>query len=131
MATDLTYIFGTAIKVEKQPRLVDRQYTGYPGAHGLTTMFLGTRGYVLTIRGILAHYGPDYAAGRAGLQSVIDAIEAYLWAEYDDYTFMNTTYYNIVFERLIIPVNDKGKQFYWTPEGYVSCEFICEARGLL
>ena len=131
MATDLTYIFGTSIRVEKQPRFADRQYTGYPGAHGLTSMFMGTRGYILTIRGRLAAYGPDYDNGRAALQEIIDDIETYLWAEYNDYTFMNETFYNIVFERLLIPVNDKGKQFYWTPEGYVCCEFTCEARGLL
>jgi len=130
MAINLTTIFGNEIKVEKQPRIADRQHTGFPGAHGLTSMHLGTRGYPLVIRGNLAEYGANYQAAHSNLQSTIDDIEAYLWAGVDDYIFMGETFYNIVFERFQLIPNARGITIHWTSKHYATCEFVCYMRAL-
>lgn len=131
MATDLTTIFGSEINVYAQPRAADRQYAGFPGAHGVVGMFMGTRGSRLVISGTLASSGANYNTARANLQAVIDSIEAYLLALPADYSFKGTTYYNVVFDRFELIPDARNKVFHWTSEGYATCLFICIARVLI
>jgi len=131
MSTALTTIFGNEIKVTAQPRIAVKQYAGFPGAHGLTGMHLGTRGYPVIIRGTLAESGESYSAARASLQSTIDDIETYLWAAAATYTFMGCTYSNVVFDKFQLVPDSRGVSIHWTSEGYATCQFIMYARSLL
>ena len=134
MATDLTTIFGNEIRVGAQPRDFDRQYAALAGAHGLLSMHMGTRGRRVFISGTLASSGAGYAAARANLQEVIDAIEqTYTWpgVAAADYSFMGETYYSAVFDMFELTPDNKGMFFHWTNEGYVTCDFVCLLRQLI
>lgn len=128
---DLATIFGSAIKVGVQPRQSERQYAGFPGAHGVTTMAMGTRGRQLVITGTFYQNGENYAAARAALQTAIDAIEAYLYAAAADYTYGGQTYYNVVFDKLSLVPDQQGKFFHWNAGGYVTVKFVCYGRCLI
>jgi len=131
MATDLTTIFGNEINVVAQPRQAARQYTGFAGAHGVIGMLLGSHGYQIIISGTLAATGSSYNAARSTLQGIINDIEAYQWAPYDNYSFKGTTYYYIVFDALRLITDGSGKTFHLTSDGYVTCKFVCYARALI
>ncbi len=128
---DLATIFGSAIKVGVQPRQSERQYAGFPGAHGVTSMAMGTRGRQLIISGTFYQAGGSYAAARAALQTAIDVIETYLWAASADYTYGNETYYNVVFDKLSLVPDAQGKFFHWNAGGYVTANFVCYGRVLI
>ena len=130
MSTDLTTIFGTEIIVAHQPYQPVRQYSGYPGAHGLTALHLGTRGYPLAIVGTLRASGFTYALARAALQAAIYAVNTYILAGADDYTFMGVTYANAVFESLELLPDGTGKVYHYNAGGYCTCRFRCLLRGL-
>jgi len=131
MSTALTTIFGTEIKAALQPRVHHRLYAGFPGAHGLTDMKMGTRGAPLAIAGRLAASGANYQAARVALQVIIDNIDAsYIEAEADDYTYMGSTYYDMVFDRFELIPDRNGKYFHYTTAGYCFCDFICTGRSL-
>jgi hypothetical protein len=53
MSTALSTIFGSDIKVGYSPPVHRRSFAGFPGAHGVTAQYLGTRGYEITVTGIL------------------------------------------------------------------------------
>jgi hypothetical protein len=131
MATDLTTVFGSEIKVYAQPRIIQRQYAGYPGTHGLTGMHMGSRGYIVMVTGKLAVTGNTYALARAAMRTVILAIEEYLWADSDDYSFGNDTYENVVFEKFELVPDNEGKAFHITSEGYLVANFIALLRALI
>ena len=131
MATALTTVFGDEIKVIVQPRQADRQYTGYPGAHGLTGMRMGTRGRQIVVTGRLASSGANYNAARSDLQDVIDDIEAYLNTDAADYSFAGTTYQDVVFDNFQLIPDRWGKAIHWTSEGYATADFICFLRSLI
>jgi len=126
---NLTEIFGSEIIVSPQPRIMQRQYAGIPGTEGLLSMTLGTRGRIITITGRLAATGASYAAARANLQTLIDAVEAYEHAEADDYTYGNETFYNVVFDSIQIIPDAQQKIYHFLSTGYVSCRFI--AKGVI
>jgi len=131
MSTNLTTIFGNEIKVHLQPVIIDRQYSGFPGAHGLTAMHMGSRGYPLTVTGKLASSGVNYTAARAAVRAVIDGIEDYLFADAADYVFFGVTYYSVVWEKFQLLPDGTGKVFHYTSEGYCTADFIMLGRSLL
>ncbi len=131
MATALTAILGNEIKVGLRPRAADRQYVGFPGAHGLVAMHMGSRGFGLVVTGKLRATGASYSIARALLVAAIEAIGQYLWLGAADYSFAGTTYYNVVFEDFRLIPNSRGKYFYFTSTGQVVCEFTCRLRGLI
>ena len=122
MAVDLNTIFGNEIKVGLQPRNVDRQYVGFPGAHGVVSTHMGTRGRRLVITGTIR------TATRALCQAAIEAIEPYLWADAADYTYKGGYYYGIVFDRFQLVPDYQGKFFHFT-SGAVFCQFIMYGRS--
>lgn len=130
MSTALTSVFGLEIKVAVVPRTSQRSYTGYPGAHGLTSMALGSRGYGLIVTGRLRASGVSYAAARLTLESAIAAIESLQWSEPVDYIYGSSTYYNVVLERFDIIPSPDGKSFRMT-NSYVICDFRAVMRSLL
>jgi len=131
MSVNLTTIFGTEIKVQAQPVIIDRQYSGFPGGHGLTAMHMGSRGYPLTVTGRLAESGESYAVARAAARTTILAIEDYLFADAADYVFAGVTYYSVVWEKFQLLPDNTGKVFHWTSEGYCTADFIMLGRSLL
>ena len=122
MAVDLNTIFGNEIKVGLQPRNVDRQYVGFPGAHGVVSTHLGTRGRQLVITGTIR------ADTRALCQAAVEAIEPYLWADAADYTYKGGYYYGIVFDRFQLLPDYQGKFFHFTA-GSVFCRFVMYGRS--
>ncbi len=131
MATNLTSIFGYEIVVAPQPRLHDRQYSGFPGAHGLAGMNMGSRGRVVVISGRLAYTGDDYTAARTALQAEINTLDSYMNNGSAAYSFEGETYSNLVFEKIELKPGRHGKVFHYTADGYVFADFVCLARDLL
>jgi len=131
VATALTDIFGDEICVYAQPRQVDRQYVGFPGANGLVGMHMGSRGRQLVITGRLREDGANYQAARTALQAIIDEIEEYLNAELADYSFMGDTYEKVVFDRFNLLPDGKGKLFFMNSAGEVFVDFVCFLRQML
>jgi len=131
MSTPLRNIFGNEIKVVAQPRQIDRQYAGFTGAHGVTGMHLGSRGYQIIIAGTLAATGGSYSAARAALQTIIDNLELYQFSLPDTYTHDGCTFSYVVFDRFSILPDAGDKWFHFTSTGYVTCRFICYARALI
>lgn len=133
MAIDLTTIFGTEINVYAQPVRAVRQYAGFPGAHGLTSMHLGTRGYPIIVSGKIATAGIDYAAARLACQAAIDSIEVYMLPGVGplDYSFFGVVFFNAVFEEFRLVPDNRGKVFHWTYEGYVTADFVAILRSLI
>lgn len=130
MATDLTTIFGTNIKVYSQPLNIDRPYVGLAGAQGVLSMHLGTRGRQIVVTGRLGASGANYTLARANLQAVIDSIETWLYPGVPaaDFSFFGYTYPNCVFDQLrLIPAAD-GKVFQFTAENYAVCDFVAHIR---
>jgi len=113
-ATALTTLFGTEIKVFAQPRLVEIQFAGFPGAHGVTGMNLGTRGKPLTITGRLSYSGSGYDNSRELLDGLIANIEALLWADAADYTYHGQTYEQVQFTHLELVPDGGGKVYHMT-----------------
>jgi len=130
MATALTTIFGDEIKVYAQPRNIDRQYVGFPGANGVVSMHLGTRGRQIVVTGTIYGDGANYAAARTACQVKINAIESYFYpdVQVDSYSFMGETFYNAVFDKFQLIPDSEGKVFHYTVAGYVIVSFICYLR---
>jgi hypothetical protein len=125
MATNLTSIFGSEIRVANQPVRSERTYHAWPGSHGLTSMFMGSRGAPFIVTGRLRATGASYSAARALLQTGIDAIEAWQFAYPQDYTFAGTTWPQTVFDRFELIRDGSGKSFHMDAvAGYVYCDFI-------
>ncbi len=128
----LTELFGNELRVAFQPRLIERQYTGFPGAHGLLSLNMGTRGRKLVIAGRLRVEDDDYDDGREALQTIIDEIEEHLCTEHPDtvYTYRGANYPNVVFDRFNLVPDGHGKVFHFTSE-YVFADFVCIGRQLI
>ncbi len=128
---DLETLFGSDICVTVQPRNLDRQYAGFAGAVGVTTMNLGTRGRQLVVTGRLSAAGASYNAARVNLQAAINAIELYLTAAAANYTYKTQTFYNVIFDRFSLRQGAFGKSIHFTAEGNATAEFICFLRELI
>ena len=111
MSTALTNIFGSEIKVAAQPRAADRQFVSFAGAHGLTGMLMGSRGYPIVVKGTLRGTGGSYSAARLAVQAKIDAIENYMWSLVADYTFNGRTYSDVVWNKLELLPDNRGSVF--------------------
>jgi len=114
MAIALTTLFGYEIKVSAQPRLAEIQFVGYPGAHGVTGMNLGTRGKALTITGRLSYAGSSYNDSRTHLDALLAIIEALLWTDAADYTYCGQTYEQLQFVRFELIPDGEGKVYHMT-----------------
>ena len=131
MAIALTAIFGSNINVYVQPRMVERQYVGFTGAHGLLAMHLGTRGRQVVVSGTLRAYSVvNYAAARVLLQAAIDTIEPYLWSDAADYSFYGVTYPMVVWDKFHLVPDSEGKVFHWAIPGWATCKFTAHGRSL-
>jgi hypothetical protein len=130
MAINFTQIFGTEIKVSLQPREPNNQYAGFPGAHGITGIMMGSRGYPVIITGQLRTYGVNYRAARTAMIQLIEAIEFLQFYAEQTYTYGDEIYYYTVFEKLQL-LDSNGKQFIYTPEGCCVTRFVASFRSLL
>jgi len=131
MSIALSTVFGSEINVVVQPRDSERTYSGFPGAHGVTTMFLGTRGRRIQVSGRIACTGAGYAASRTNCQAAIDSIEMYLWAGAIDYTWGTCVYYAVVWDEFRLVGDSGGKFFRWTVPGYCIVDFVASGRAIL
>ena len=132
MATDLTTIFGNEIIVNPQSKEVDREFSGFAGSDGLTSMNLGSRGSTLIVKGIIRGTGASYAAARADALSQLAAIEAYAAAGVADYSFKNDTYLSVVWYKIEkVPDPQSGKFFMFNSAGEVIVNFLAYGRSLV
>lgn len=125
MATALTDIFGSEIRVTAMNRQAHRQYTGYPGANGLTSMHLGLRDRQIFVAGRLRKSGINYSAARQALQAEIDNIDSYKGPDVDaiNFSYQGETYMSCVLETFE-PVRDgQGKSIYWDGS-YAFMDFV-------
>lgn len=123
MATSLTSILGSEIRVNIQPLTLDRSYTGFAGADGLTSMDLGTRGRSITVQGTIRK------ATRALLYSELDDIYQSLRSG-GDYTYDGQTYSSVVLESLRLRPGPQGKTIRTVASGDVIVQFVCRLRSL-
>jgi hypothetical protein len=130
MATNLTAIFGTEIKTGIQPREPNNQYTGFPGAHGITGMMMGSRGYPLVVSGQLRTYGANYITARTAMINLIEQIELLQFYAEQTYWYGNEVYEYVAFEKMQL-LDSNGKQFMYTSEGYCVTRFIAYFRSML
>ena len=131
MAIALTSVFGSQINVVVQPRQTERVYSGFPAAHGVTTMFMGSRGRPVTVSGRIVITASTYTLGRQYAQAAIDAIEVYLAAPAADYTFYGCTYYATVWDTFRIIPDSRGKAFHYCAPGYIEVDFVMLGRTIL
>jgi len=130
MAINLKDIFGNEINVSFQLREPNNQYTGFAGAHGVTGMMMGSRGWPLIVTGTLRAYGKTYRVARNALVQLIETIEGYQCYPEQTYSYLNEIYTNVAFERFQL-IDTDGKQFKYTSEGYCICRFIAYFRSML
>ena len=129
---DLTTIYGSDISVARDTRKAVRQYNAFSGAHGLTAIHLGSRGYPIFIRGTLrVAIASTYAVARAAMETAILAIEQYNWAGTATYTFKGSTYNNVVFDDAIKPIKDGNGKMFFIAGGWLICRFTSRLRSLL
>lgn len=132
MSTDLIDIFGSNIRVAYDPRIIDRSYKGFTGGHGLISDMLGSRGYLIHVSGRLQATGGTFAENVTALTSTINSIEAYRYLPADTYTYATAgiTFNYVIFDKLNIVKDSKGKQFYLCAGGKVICFFTATLRSL-
>jgi len=113
---NLTSIFGDEITVYRTALQVDREYTGFAGAEGLSSMFLGTRGYDIVVTGILRANGSgsSYQNARLAMADKILDLENWLVIDDRDYEFMNEHFGNVVWEKIDFIPNNRGNLFLFT-----------------
>lgn len=129
MATALTSILGNEIKVFVQPRVMNRQFTGFAGMHGVTSMSMGTRGYIVDIEGVIRTYGPAYATAYANMASQVDTFESLQFLGIDNYTYNGATFFGCLFHNPRLLRMPGGKQFAYTKEGYLIARFSIQLIG--
>lgn len=130
MATNITDIFGTEITVSAAQGQSERSFSSYPGAHGVTSMYMGRRGWRLVIRGRIRSPITNYNAARTYIQNLINTIETWDGAAEQDLTYRGWTYRNAIMLPLprgfrLAPGPD-GKEIRWTADGGCIADFVSE-----
>lgn len=128
---NLADIFGTNIKVVNQPRQSSRQLVGFAGAHGMSSMNMGTRGRVITVTGRLESTDANYWVARANVQTTIYAIENYQLYDGASYTYGAQIFHYVVFEKFQLIIDGQGKAFHRSSGGKVFVNFVAILRSLL
>jgi len=128
MATALTDIFGSDIKVTFNPRKPLRQYSSYPGAHGATSLLMGSAGYPIIVTGQLRVTGASYAAARIAMVTLLEAVESWAWAAEQTFTYYSETYQYVVLDQVDTHLD---KLFRYTSEGVGVLPFTATFRSLL
>lgn len=131
MATNFISVFGNRIKVAPQPHSPNIQYTGFPGAHGVTCMMMGSRGYPITVTGQLVAQGTDYRTARAMMVAQIRDIEQLQFRDAMDYFYGNEYYSNCIFEGFKLVEVPGGKLFSFTTEGLCLVNFVAYFRSMV
>ncbi|MDD5459845.1 MAG: hypothetical protein PHF37_10690 [Phycisphaerae bacterium] len=126
MATALTTIFGSELCVTAQPQIVHRQYTGFPGANGLTSIHLGTRGRQIFIAGRLRASGSNYSNARQNLVKKIADIDALRQLDQDvaTYTYQGEAYYDCSLDTFELLRDQFGKAIHYKSNKECFCDFV-------
>jgi hypothetical protein len=129
---NLTSIFGNEITVYRTALQVDREYTGFAGAEGLSCMFLGTRGYGIVVTGILRANGSgsSYQNARSAMADKILDLENWLVSDDRDYKFNNEYFGNVVWEKIDLIPNNRGTLFLFTANKEMIVNFVAYGRSL-
>lgn len=131
MATSLTNVFGDEISVVAQPHEWQKQYSGFAGAHGLTCINMGSRGYKITVKGRLrGNIRSSYDSARSSCQSLIDSVSVILSQSAADYSYKGKTYYDIEWEAIQLIGDSSGNYYHWNLQGQVYVDFVATGRSL-
>lgn len=122
---ELSSIFGSEIKVTIEPRQPARTYYGFAGVHGVTAMFLGSRGFGLRITGTIR------GATRAIVEAAVAAVETLQWLGIANYSHQGSTYYRLVWEAFEVLADSTGKSIYLVAPGQFTCKFTIHGKGLI
>jgi hypothetical protein len=131
VSTTLASIFGDEITVSGGAYQVDRQYSGFAGADGLTGMNLGGRGNTVIVRGRLRSSAGSYSNGRADASAAIKELQQAQYLEAADYYFNSETFEQVVWEKIEPVANQSGKSYHLTSTGDVIIDFIAYGRSLI
>ena len=126
MSTELTTLLGNEIKVFVHPRVLARQFTSIAGVHGITSMTMGTRGFLVDITGQYRVWGASYAAAYTEALTAMDNIEALMYRDMDTYTHNGGYFHNSIFHNFKMVPMPGGKQFAYTTEGYMIGRFTIQ-----
>jgi len=130
MATDITSIFGSEIMVAAQNSQADRQFSGFAGAHGMTSMLLGSRGYPIVVKGIIRGTGSSYQDARNSADDTFQTVEDLLFAAADEYSFQGRTYADVVWSKIEKIPDSRGSVYHYTSAGDIIVSFIATGRAL-
>ncbi len=130
MATDLIDILGSEITAYAQNRIADREFSGYAGSHGLTSMLLGSRGKEIVVRGIVRGSGRDYISARADAVKKMDEIEALQWQQAADYYLKGENYHTVVWVKVEKIPDSNGVVYRQNSKGTVLVQFVLSGRSL-
>jgi len=129
MAVDFETIFGSEVKVVIQARDSRRSFVGFPGAHGMASMSMGSCGYEIIISFRARATGANFAAA-ANLLFAIRTVEAYQWAAATAYTYKGVTHSNVVFNRLRMRSGADDKMSHMTST-HVFADGVMTVRSLI
>ena len=126
MSDTLTNLFGTSELVAfDKPHDIERQFAGFPGAHGVTSMFMGSRGTALVVKGTLR------AESQAALQLLIRSVAALQFLDAADYSHQNYTYYSVVWGPMQLIDSSRGTPISFNSSGQYFATFIMQGRSLI
>jgi len=131
MTFDLEEIFGEEIVVNDEPRQAEREFTGFSGASGMTSMFHGTRGKVITVSGIIRGSGLTYSSSRQIAWLKFEKLESLMYEEAHDYTFKGQEFYDVVWNEIKKIPNSQGGYYSFTSQKHVIVKFIMTGMELI
>jgi orotidine-5'-phosphate decarboxylase len=127
-------VFGAEIKVVLQPRTNMVTYSGFAGAHGMTGLMHGSRGYSVVVVGTLrTNTGLTHDAALASIVTQMENLESWQYVGDQAWTYRSLTFlYTRVESVRMLPLpGSDGKFMGYTKEGQGFAYFIAALRSLL
>ena len=95
----------------------------------MTSMSMGTRGFVVDIEGMIRVTGANYAAAYTNMVTAVENIESLQFFGTADYTYGAVTLNTCIFHNFRLLRMPGGKQFGYTQEGYLVARFSIQLIG--
>jgi hypothetical protein len=127
-------VFGSEIKVFPQPRTNQVSYSGFAGAHGMTGIMHGSRGYPVVVVGTLrSSTGLTYNAALADIITRMEALESWQYVGDQAWTYRTLTflYARVESVRMLPLPGADGKVMGYTTAGQGFAHVIAVLRSLL
>ncbi len=129
---NINTVFGDEITVNVQPRQMQVSYSGFAGAHGMTGLMHGSRGYVITVRGRLrSQSGLTYNLARVDLIERMEYLEAFMAYPDQTWTYRKESYWYTRVERVVMLPGSDGRIIRYGLDGSAYATFEAVLRSLL